>query len=110
MRSLKIARKTRNNPRAKTVPPAARGPRDPASVQPGSARRARPPGLIRRALRRIGALFVRPMLLLTAGLVLLALIAALLVSGVVGRTVHGVKNGVSGVVSNAGFGVYEIQI
>jgi cell division protein FtsQ len=110
MRSLKIARKPRGAPRAKAVRHSGRGTREPSSVQPGSARRAKPPGLVSRFVGRIGAFFVRPMLLLTAGLMLLALIAALLVSGVVGRTAHGVKNGALGVVGDAGFGVYEIQI
>jgi cell division protein FtsQ len=79
-------------------------------VQPGSARRARPPGFLRRLAGRIAAFFARPMLLLAASLVLLALIAGLLVSGVAGRAVHGVKNGALGVVGDAGFGVYVIQI
>jgi cell division protein FtsQ len=110
VRSLKIARKPRGPSRAKTVRHAARGMREPSSVQPGTARRAKPPGMLRRFFGRIGAFFARPMLLLTASLVMLALIAALLVSGVVGRTAHGVRNGAMGVVGDAGFGVYEIQI
>ena len=50
------------------------------------------------------------MLAMTAGLVVLALLAGLLVSGVVGRSLHGVRNSFSGVVGDAGFGVYEIRI
>jgi len=110
MRSLKIARKPRGASRAKPVRHSGRGTREPSSVQPGSARRAKPPGLFSRFFGRIGAFFARPVLLLGAGLTLLALVAALLVSGVVGRTAHGVKNGALGVVGDAGFGVYEIQI
>ena len=110
MRSLKFARKPRGASRAKPVRHSGRGTRDPSSVQPGSARRTKPPGLFSRFFGRIGAFFARPVLLLGAGLTLLALIAALLVSGVVGRTAHGVKNGALGVVGDAGFGVYEIQI
>jgi cell division protein FtsQ len=110
MRSLKIARKPRGQSRAKSVRHSARGTREPSPVQPGSARRAGLPGFLLRFIRRIGALFARPILLLTASLVLLALIAGLLVSGVAGRAAHGVKSGALGVVGDAGFGVYEIQI
>ena len=110
MRSLKIARKPRGQSRGKTMRHAPRGGRETPSVQPGSARRKKPPGMIRRAFGALGAFLARPMLALAAGLIILAMIAALLVSGVVGRTVHGVKTGVSGVVGDAGFGVYEIRI
>ncbi len=106
MRSLKIERKLRNNPRAKTVRHAARSGREKSKVQPGSARRDRGPGLS----ERLSTALKRPMLAMTAGLVLLALLAGLLVSGVAGRTVHGVKSAVSGAVADAGFGVYEIRI
>jgi cell division protein FtsQ len=110
MRSLKIARKPRGESRGKTKRHAPRSGREPANVQPGSARRGKPPGLIKRAFSRLGAFLARPMLALAAGLIILALIAGLLVSGVVGRSLHGVKNGFSGVVGDAGFGVYEIRI
>jgi cell division protein FtsQ len=106
MRSLKIERKPRNNPRAKTVRHAARAAREIAKVQPGSARRGKGPGLG----ARLGAALRRPMLAMTAGLVVLALLAGLLVSGVAGRAFHGVKDAVSGAVADAGFGVYEIRI
>jgi cell division protein FtsQ len=110
MRSLKIERKPRSSPRGKTVRQSARGPRELSQVQPGSARRGKPPGLLRRAFAALGRLLARPILALSAGLVLLALIAALLVSGVLGRSFHTLRNGISGVVADAGFGVYEIHI
>ena len=106
MRSLKIERKLRNNPRAKTVRHAARTGREKSKVQPGTARQGQGPGLS----ERLNTALKRPMLALTAGLVVLALLAGLLVSGVVGRTFHGVKTAVSGAVADAGFGVYEIRI
>ncbi len=110
MRSLKIERKARGQSRAKTLRHPLRGNPGKASVQPGSARRARPPGIFGRFLGRIGAFFARPIAILAAGLSVLALIGVLLVSGMVGRAAHGVGNGVSGVIGDAGFGVYEIQI
>jgi len=106
MRSLKIERKSRNNPRAKTLRHAARTGREKSKLQPGSARREQRPTLS----ERLSAAMKRPMLALTAGLVLLALLAGLLVSGVVGRTLHSAKSAVSGAVAGAGFGVYEIHI
>ena len=90
MRSLKIERKLRNNPRAKTVRHAPRAGREATKVQPGSARRDKGPGLT----GRLGVALKRPMLALTAGLVVLALLAGLLVSGVAGRTLHGVKTAI----------------
>ena len=61
-------------------------------------------------MARLGIVMARPMLVLTGSLIVLALIAALLVSGIAGRAFHGAKNGVSGAVTGAGFGVYEIRI
>jgi cell division protein FtsQ len=110
MRSLKIERKHRNNPRAKTLRHAARGPREATSVQPGSARRGKKRGWFGKLMARIGAVLARPMLALGASLIVLALVAALLVSGVAGRAIHRVGNGFSGMVGGAGFGVYEIRI
>ncbi|HWY62511.1 MAG TPA: FtsQ-type POTRA domain-containing protein [Rhizomicrobium sp.] len=110
MRSLKIERKARNNPRAKTLRHAARAAREMSGVQPGSARRRKKSGWLGGITARIGVLLARPILALGAGLVLLALIAALLVSGMAGRAAHGVGNAVSGAVADAGFGVYEIRI
>jgi cell division protein FtsQ len=110
MRSLKIERKSRNNPRGKTLRHAARAAREMAGVQPGSARRRKKSGWLGGVMTRINRFLARPILVLAAGLVLLALIAALLVSGVAGRAAHGIGNGISGVVGDAGFGVYEIRI
>ena len=99
MRSLKLARKPRNNPRAKTVRKAPRAGREKPAVQPGGSRAEKPSFAISR-----------PMVWLAGASVVLALIVVLVVSGVVGRTVRGVRNAVSTTVADAGFGVYEIQI
>ena len=61
-------------------------------------------------MARIGAVLARPILALAAGLILLALVAALLVSGVAGRAAHGASKSFSGMVGGVGFGVYEIRI
>ena len=110
MRSLKIDRKPRGPSRAKPARPGSRTAREKPKVQPGSARRARPPGPFARLAAHALDFIARPMLLLGITLTLVALIAALFVSGVMGRAMHGAGNGISGVVSDAGFGVYEIRI
>jgi cell division protein FtsQ len=103
MRSVKVERKPRNNPRAKTVRKGARGSREAASVQPGSARGA-------KGKTKLGGAFTRPMLAMWGSVALAVVVIVLLVSGMVGRGIHAVRNGVNTVVSDAGFGVYEIQI
>jgi cell division protein FtsQ len=99
MRSLSLVRKSRNNPRAKTKRKTARGGRELAPVQPGSARKSRP-----------ARAFSRPMVWLAAASVILATLMVLAVSGIAGRTVNRARNAASATVANAGFGVYEIQI
>jgi cell division protein FtsQ len=81
-----------------------------SGIQPGAPRRGKKRGWFNGLADRLDALLARPMLALAGGLVVLALLAALLVSGVAGRTVHGVTNTVSGVAGEAGFGVYEMRI
>jgi cell division protein FtsQ len=103
MRSVKVERKPRNNPRAKTVRKSPRGGREAAAVQPGSARGA-------KERSRLGRLFARPMLALSVASAVLAFVVVLLVSGVIGRAVHGVQNAASAVIAQAGFGVYQIEI
>lgn len=99
MRSLKLVRKSRNNPRTKTKRKPVRSGRELASVQPGSARKGKG-----------GRRFSRPMAWLASASVILALLVVLVVSGFAGRTVHRVGDAVSASIADAGFGVYEIQI
>jgi cell division protein FtsQ len=111
VRSVKVERKSRNNPRTKTVRPTTanklpRGQREVAGVQPGTARRGRggeAPSLARR-------LFFRPIVLLGAAGTLLVVMAALLVTGTVGRTVHGVNRAAGTVMGQAGFAIHAIHI
>jgi cell division protein FtsQ len=63
-------------------------------------------GLIVRSL----GVFRRPVLLMTVGLVLFAAIAALFVSGTVGRAIHGVDRTLDAIVADAGFGISEIHL
>ena len=98
MRSVKMERKPRSNPRAKTVRKSSRAPRELAAVQPGSARKKDAPR------------FSRSMAVMATGSAILALIVVLVVSGVVGRTVRAVRGLGDAVIADAGFGVYEMQI
>ncbi len=109
MRSLKVDRKPRDNPRIRAARKPARLPRE-ASGQ-ASGKRGKLPGNI---LVRLGGpaakLFRRPILLMSLGLVIFAAVAALFVSGTVGRAVHGVNRGIDAIVTDAGFGISEIHL
>ena len=47
---------------------------------------------------------------MSLGLVIFAAVAALFVSGTVGRAIHGVDRGIDAVVTDAGFGISEIHL
>jgi cell division protein FtsQ len=102
MRSVKVERKPRGPVRATRAAPA-RGKRDLPKVQPGSARG-------REDESRLKGLIKRPIVTLCAAVLTLVLVGALLASGVVGRTVHGIGRGIETVVADAGFGISEIHI
>jgi cell division protein FtsQ len=104
MRSVNAERKSRSSARVKTVRQAARGKRDMPSVQPSSARRAEEPGPLARFLPS------RTMLIVCGALTVIVLLAALLASGVIGRSFRAVGRGVNTVTANAGFGISEIHI
>jgi cell division protein FtsQ len=110
MRSLSLDRKSRNKPRTQSVRPAARGSRELPSVQPGSARRGKGPGLLARLGARLGLFIRRPMMALCGALIVLVLLGALFASGVIGRSVHAVDRGIDTATAGAGFGISEIHI
>ncbi len=110
MRSLKVDRKPRDNPRVRATRKPSRPVRD-AGPGKGSGRRDDDgEGIFAALLGRAGRMFRRPILLMSLGLVLFALIAALFASGVIGRTIHGVENAVDAIVADAGFGISEIHL
>ena len=110
MRSLKAERKVRDNPRARATRKPARSARDAAPAKAFGKRQKFRDNIFARLGRRAGALFRRPILLLTLGLVVFAVIAALFASGTVGRTIHGVDRTIDAVVADAGFGISEIHL
>lgn len=102
MRSVKAERKTRGPVRTTRAAPA-RGKRDLPKVQPGTTRG-------RSEESRLKGLIRRPIVTLCAVTLALVLVGALLASGVVGRAVHGIGNGINTIVADAGFGISEIHI
>jgi cell division protein FtsQ len=110
MRSLKVDRKPRDNPRVRATRKPARPVRDAAPTKSGGRRDSGDEGIFTALLGRAGRVVRRPILLLSMGLVLFALIAALFASGIIGRTIHGVNDTVDAVVADAGFGISEIHL
>ncbi len=108
MRSVKAERKGRRASRAQPVRPSTR--RELPAVQPGTARRKKPPGALARLAGRIALFTGRPMLALCGSILALVLLGALFASGVIGRSVHAVGRAIDTVSADAGFGISEIHI
>ncbi len=108
MRSVNVERKPRAKARNQTVRPSSR--RELAAVQSGSARRDKNMGPMGRLAARLSLLVRRPIIALCSLLVILVLLAALLASGVIGRSVHAVGAGMAAITADAGFGISEIHI
>jgi cell division protein FtsQ len=109
MRSVNVERKPRDNPRVRATRKPARPVRDTPS-QASGRRGGEREGIVAGLMGRTLGLFRRPVLLLSLGVVLFALIAALFASGVIGRTIHGVNDTVDAVIADAGFGISEIHL
>jgi cell division protein FtsQ len=111
MRSVKVERQPRDNPRARATRKPARPVRDAAPAsRPRGSRDGGRDGAGGRILGGLLRFFRRPILLMTLGLVLFALIAAIFISGAVGRAVHGVGDAADTVAADAGFGISEIHL
>lgn len=111
MRSLKQDRRAPRNPRIKSARKPMRAVREPVKAQgPFGKRETFRDDIFARAGRRIKAIFTRPMLALSLGLVVFAAIVALLAGGYIGRGVHAVRNTLSVIAADAGFGISDIHI
>jgi len=112
MRSVNAERKPRAKARAQT--PRSSSRRELPSVQPGTARRQKEPGVFSRLFGSLAdRLFLfasRPMLALCGVVLTLVLLGALFASGVIGRTFHAIGRGIDSVSADAGFGISEIHI
>jgi cell division protein FtsQ len=109
MRSVNVERKPRDNPRVRAVRKPARPVRDTPPKNSGR-RGGEREGIVAGLTAHIWRLLRRPVLLLSLGVVLFALIAALFASGVIGRTIHGVNDTIDAVIADAGFGISEIHL
>jgi cell division protein FtsQ len=110
MRSVSVERKSRKASRTQTVRPSSRGGRELPSVQPGSGRRGKGPGLLTRLKERLAFLTTRPMMAMCGFLTVMVLLGALFASGVIGRSVRAVNRTIATVTADAGFGISEIHI
>jgi cell division protein FtsQ len=107
MRSVKVERMPRNNARS----PAGRKPvRAVRKLAPKAPRRGPEDGQVLGSWERLKALATHPILALTGGLLAFTLIAALFAGGYFGRAQHGIRDGVSTLVAEAGFGISDIHI
>jgi len=114
MRSLKLDRKPRDNPRARAARKPPRGARERAAPSRGFRDEDDGGSLLSRLFRplliSILGLIRRPILLMTLGLILFAAIAALFASGTVGRAIRGIDDAIDTVMADAGFGISEIHL
>lgn len=108
MRSLKVERMPRDNPRARTARKPARAVREASSR--GSRRGKSEDGIIARARAATGRFLRHPILWMSVGLLVFVLLAVLFVSGAVGSTIHDMRQGVGRLVAEAGFGISEIHL
>ncbi len=110
MRSVKVER-PQSRSRGKTPPRPKRGTRG-TQLRATFSKRQEKSGLSARIGNAIKGWLMarRPMFMLATGLLTVTLIAAILVSGVIGRTVRRMDNAVSAVATNAGFGIGEVHL
>jgi cell division protein FtsQ len=110
MRPVKVERPKRKS-RAAPEPRNARG-KTRATATQSFGKRAKGPGLLSRLYWKLrGWLsFRQPMMLMATSLVVLAFVAALVVSGTVARAVRQVNDAADALVANAGFGISEVHL
>lgn len=112
MRSVKIDRKASQPRASRTGRGSARASRAAPSGKPFGRRKPLSNNIVARTFRAAAAwlAFRRPMLALTAGLLIAVFIAALFIGGYVGRAVHGVNAAIAGTIDDAGFGIAQIHL
>jgi cell division protein FtsQ len=110
MRSLKIDRKPSRSRGGKPKRGATRSTRAQAAQAP--RRQAPSDNIFARGWRAVGAWFSfrRPILILTAALLVVVLIAGLFAGGYIGRTVHRVDDAYDALIADAGFGISEVHL
>lgn len=107
MRSLKVERMPRDNPRVRSARKPSRPVRETASRgrrEPGGE------GIIVRAKAAMGRFLRHPLLWMSIATLVLVVLAVLFVSGAIGRTIHNVRHATDRLVAEAGFGISEIHL
>lgn len=109
MRSVKVERMPRDNPRARSARKPSRPARDTVSSSRGR-RETAGGGIIARARHALGRFLRHPILWMSMATLVVVLLAALFVSGAIGRTIHNVRRAGEGLAAEAGFGISEIHL
>ena len=110
MRSLKVERVPRENPRARSTRKPFRPVREAGSSSSRGRRETSGEGIIARAKAAIGRFLRHPLLWMSLATLIFVVLAILFVSGVIGRTIHNVRHSVDQMVAEAGFGISEIHL
>jgi len=109
MRSLKVERVPRDNPRARSTRKQARPVRE---TVPSSRGRRETSGdrIVARLRAAVGRFLRHPILWMSTGIFVFVLLAALFVSGTIGRTIHNIRRSTDRLLGEAGFGISEIHV
>jgi cell division protein FtsQ len=110
MRSLKVERVPRENPRARSTRKPFRPLREAGSSSSRGRRESSGDGVIARAKAALGRFLRHPLLWMSLATLVFVVLAVLFVSGVIGRTIHNVRHSVDQMVAEAGFGISEIHL
>jgi cell division protein FtsQ len=109
MRSLKVERMPRDNPRVRASRKSSRPVREAGSSSRGR-RESSGDGVIARAKAAIGRFLRHPILWMSLATLVFVALAILFVSGAIGRTIHNVRHATDRLVAEAGFGISEIHL
>src|SRR6185312_6663622 len=107
--SVKVERMPRDNPRARSARKSPRPARGAAASSRGRREKSGD-GIIARAKDAMGRFLRHPILWMSMATMVVVLLAALFVSGAIGRTIHNVRRATDRLVAEAGFGISEIHL
>jgi cell division protein FtsQ len=108
MRSLKVERMPRDNPRVRSTRKPSRPAREAAPSR--GRRESSGESIVARAKAAIGRFLRHPILWMSLATLVFVLLAVLFVSGAIGRTIHNVRRTTDRLVAEAGFGISEIHL
>ncbi|HEY8255448.1 MAG TPA: FtsQ-type POTRA domain-containing protein [Rhizomicrobium sp.] len=108
MRSLKVERMPRDNPRLRAARKPSRPLREAASSR--GRRESSGEGIVARAKAAIGRFLRHPILWMSIATLVFVVLAVLFVSGAIGRTIHNVRRATDQLVAETGFGISEIHL